>query len=79
VQNSSDIIAVMAADSSIFTSPSIKQILGYEPEDWLGKRLLNLCIPMSSASRKPLDRSLIVQPPTQLSFVYGTQMIRGKF
>jgi diguanylate cyclase (GGDEF)-like protein/PAS domain S-box-containing protein len=39
VQNSSDVITVMAADSTIcYISSSIKQILGYEFEDWLGKK-----------------------------------------
>jgi PAS domain S-box-containing protein len=35
VQNSSDIIAVVSADGSVgYKSPSIKRILGYEPESW---------------------------------------------
>ncbi len=39
VQNSSDVIAVTAADSTIcYVSSSVKQILGYEAEDWLGKK-----------------------------------------
>jgi PAS domain S-box-containing protein len=55
VQNSSDIIAVMAADSSIFyTSPSIKQILGYEPEDWLGKKAFEFVHPDELAKAESL-------------------------
>ncbi len=35
VQNASDIIAVVAADGTVgYTSPSVKRILGYEPENW---------------------------------------------
>jgi len=35
VQNSSDIIAVVSADGTVgYKSPSIKRILGYEPENW---------------------------------------------
>ena len=35
VQNTSDIIAVVAADGTVgYTSPSVKRILGYEPENW---------------------------------------------
>jgi len=36
-KNASDIIAVVAADGSCYTSLSVKQILGYEPE-LAGKR-----------------------------------------
>jgi len=49
VQNASNIIAVVAADGICYTSLSVKQILGYEPEDSLGKRLLNLSIPTIQA------------------------------
>ncbi len=43
VQNASDIIAVVAADGSVcYTSLSIKQILGYAPDDWLGKKAVEL-------------------------------------
>lgn len=35
VQNSSDIVAVISADGTVsYKSPSIKRILGYEPENW---------------------------------------------
>lgn len=35
VQNSSDIIAVISPDGTVgYKSPSIKRILGYEPENW---------------------------------------------
>jgi diguanylate cyclase (GGDEF)-like protein/PAS domain S-box-containing protein len=38
-QNSSDVITVIAADGTIcYISSSIRQILGYEAEDWLGKK-----------------------------------------
>lgn len=43
VQNASDIIAVVADDGSVcYVSPSITQILGYAPEDWLGKKAIEL-------------------------------------
>lgn len=38
VQNASDIITVIAANGTIcYTSLSVKNILGYQPETWLGK------------------------------------------
>lgn len=43
VQNTSDVIQVVAADGTInYVSPSIKPILGYEPENWLGKKAFEL-------------------------------------
>ncbi|MEQ8757770.1 MAG: MHYT domain-containing protein [Coleofasciculus sp. G1-WW12-02] len=40
VQNSSDFIAVVTAEGMIrYTSPSLHRVLGYNPEDWLGKAL----------------------------------------
>jgi PAS domain-containing protein len=43
VQNASDVIQVVAADGTIsYISPSVKPILGYEPEDWLGKKAFDL-------------------------------------
>lgn len=42
-QNASDVIQVVAADGTIsYISPSVKPILGYEPEDWLGKKAFDL-------------------------------------
>ncbi|MBW4638768.1 MAG: PAS domain S-box protein [Gloeocapsa sp. UFS-A4-WI-NPMV-4B04] len=43
VQNASDVIQVVAADGTIsYISPSVKPILGYAPEDWLGKKAFDL-------------------------------------
>jgi len=46
VQNASDVIAIVAADCTIFyLSPSFNRILGYKPEDWLGRKALELIHP----------------------------------
>jgi diguanylate cyclase (GGDEF)-like protein/PAS domain S-box-containing protein len=46
VQNASDVIAIVAADCTVsYLSPSIKRILGYEPEARLGKNVLELVHP----------------------------------
>lgn len=43
VQNASDIISVITTDGIVcYTSLSVKQILGYESEDWLGKNVFEL-------------------------------------
>jgi HPt (histidine-containing phosphotransfer) domain-containing protein len=55
VQNASDIIAVVAADGSVcYTSLSVKQILGYEPEDWLGKKAFEFVHPDDLAKAENL-------------------------
>lgn len=46
VQNASDVIAIITADGTLnYLSPSFKRILGYEPEAWLGKKVLELVHP----------------------------------
>jgi diguanylate cyclase (GGDEF)-like protein/PAS domain S-box-containing protein len=46
VQNSSDLITVMAADSTImYQSPSVERVLGYAPEDLVGLELKELLHP----------------------------------
>lgn len=46
VQNASDVIAIITADCTLsYLSPSFKRILGYEPEDWLGRKALELVHP----------------------------------
>lgn len=46
VQNSSDIITILEADGSIrYQSPSIQRILGYEPQELIGKQALDYVHP----------------------------------
>jgi diguanylate cyclase (GGDEF)-like protein/PAS domain S-box-containing protein len=46
VQNSSDVVTVLRADSTIrYQSPSVKRVLGYEPEELMGTRLLGMIHP----------------------------------
>src|SRR3989304_758287 len=46
VQNSSDIITVIDADTTIrYHSPSLKRVLGYEAPDLVGRRLSDLIQP----------------------------------
>ncbi|MUL38497.1 response regulator [Gloeocapsopsis dulcis] len=55
VQNSSDIIVVTAADSTIcYISSSVKQILGYESEDWLNKEAFEYVHPDDFAKAENL-------------------------
>jgi PAS domain S-box-containing protein len=45
VENSSDIVAILNGDGIIsYESPSLERILGYKPEEWIGKNLLDLGI-----------------------------------
>jgi diguanylate cyclase (GGDEF)-like protein/PAS domain S-box-containing protein len=46
VHNSSDVITVVDADSTVrYQTPSVQQVLGYGPEELLGRRLLQLFHP----------------------------------
>jgi diguanylate cyclase (GGDEF)-like protein/PAS domain S-box-containing protein len=46
VQNSSDLITVLAADNTIlYQSPSIERVLGYDPEDVMGRSFEELLHP----------------------------------
>jgi diguanylate cyclase (GGDEF)-like protein/PAS domain S-box-containing protein len=46
VQNSSDMITALdAAGSLTYTSPSVEQIMGYSPDDWVGTNILELIHP----------------------------------
>ena len=46
VQNSSDIITILSADATIsYESPSIERILGYKPEELIGKRAFDFIHP----------------------------------
>ncbi len=46
VQNSSDVISILAADSTIqFLSPSARTVLGHDPRKLVGQRLLDLLHP----------------------------------
>jgi PAS domain S-box-containing protein len=50
VQNSSDIITILGADGSIrYESPSIERILGYSPEELVGKSAFDLVHPEDRA------------------------------
>jgi len=68
VQNSSDVIAVIAADSTIcYISSSVKQILGYESEDWLGKKAFECVHPDDHAKAENLLRKALDCSATNLT------------
>ncbi len=55
VQNSSDVITVMTANGDLcYISVSIKQILGYEPEAWLGHKAFEFVHPDDLAKAESL-------------------------
>jgi len=63
VQNASSIIGVVAADGSMdYVSPSSQRILGYEPEDWLGKKAFVYCHPDDLAKATTLWTDALASP-----------------
>lgn len=50
IENSSDIITILGADGTIrYESPSIKRVLGYEPEELVGRNAFDLVHPEDRA------------------------------
>lgn len=67
VQNASDIIQVIAADGTInYTSPSIKRILDYEPEERLGKKAFELVHPEDLLAAEHLLQEALRCPATDI-------------
>jgi hypothetical protein len=79
VQNASDVIQIVAADGTVtYTSPSIKQILGYEPEDWLGKKAFELVHPDDLAQVECLLREALLYPATNIAFEFRLRHASGE-
>jgi len=63
VQNASDIIAVVATDGTIsYTSASVQRILGYPPQDWLGKKVFQFVHPEDRDMAENLIEQAIAFP-----------------
>jgi PAS domain S-box-containing protein len=62
VQNSSDIITILKEDGTInYGSPSIKRILGYQPEDLVGKSIFAYVHPEDSPTVQSIFSTAIQQ------------------
>ncbi len=62
VQNSSDIITILKEDGTInYGSPSIKRILGYQPEDLVGKSIFAYLHPEDALTVQSIFSSAIQQ------------------
>ena len=63
VQNSSDIITVLEVDGSIrYVSPSVKLILGYKPEELVGKNVFDYIHPQDKSTAKREFAERLKQP-----------------
>lgn len=68
VQNASDIIAVVAADGTIsYTSASVQRILGYAPQDWLGRKVFQFVHPEDRDTAENLIKQAIACPGTDIT------------
>ena len=78
VQNASDVIAIVAADCTVnYLSPSVKRILGYEPEASLGKKALELVHPEDVTLAESLYREAQRCPAVNLTNEFRLQHIDG--
>ena len=63
VQNSSDIITVLEANGTVrYVSPSVKLILGYQPEDLVGKNVFDYIDPQDKSKAKSEFVERLKQP-----------------
>lgn len=80
VQNASDIIALVAASGIVcYTSLSVKQILGYEPEDWLGKKAFELVHPDDLAKAESLLTEALHRSATNITDEFRLQRADGSW
>ncbi|MEP0768905.1 MHYT domain-containing protein [Trichocoleus sp. ST-U1] len=62
-QNASDILVIVAADGTIrYTSASIQSILGYEPENWLSKKAIEIVHPSDRSQAEKLLAAALNSP-----------------
>lgn len=79
VQNALDVIQIVATDGTVtYTSPSIKQILGYEPEDWLGKKAFELVHPEDLTQVECLLREALLYPATNIAAEFRLRHASGE-
>ncbi|BAY48715.1 multi-sensor hybrid histidine kinase [Scytonema sp. HK-05] len=80
VQNASDIIAVIAADGIIcYTSLSVKNILGYQPENLLGKKGFELVHPDDRPKAESLLREALDYSKTKITAEFRLQHADGSW
>ncbi|MHB8626152.1 MAG: PAS domain S-box protein [Aggregatilineales bacterium] len=71
VHNSSDLITVLAADGTIqYQSPSVEHILGYPPEEWLGKPIAAFAHPDDFAQARSVWAEIVQNPGKTFKFTY---------
>lgn len=79
VHNASDVIQIVATDGTVtYISPSIKQILGYEPEDWLGKKAFELVHPEDLTQVECLLREALLYPATNIASEFRLRLAAGE-
>ncbi len=81
VQNAFDVIAIITADGTLsYLSPSVKRILGYEPEDWLGKKALKLLhsedFTKADSIYREVQRSPAINITTELRLLHINGQVR---
>ncbi len=79
VQNASDIIAVVSADTIVcYVSLSVKRILGYETEDLLGKKAFELVHPDDLAKAEDLLAEILYYPASNITTEFRLQRADGQ-
>lgn len=78
VQNASDIISVITANGIFcYTSGSVKHILGWQPEDWIGKKIFELVHPDDIAKAESLLQETLNCSATKITAQFRLQRVDG--
>ncbi|MEP0869981.1 PAS domain S-box protein [Trichocoleus desertorum AS-A10] len=78
VQNSSDIITILEADSTIrYVSPSIERILGYPPETLIGQSAFKYTHPSEVARLQTTFTQILAQPGIAAPLEFRIQHAQG--
>ena len=79
LQNTSDIIVIIAADGTINSvSVSVKRILGYTPQDWLGKTAVELVHPEDRDKAENFFQQALASSGTEIWAEFRLQNAAGE-
>ncbi|MFH1338400.1 MAG: PAS domain S-box protein, partial [Candidatus Omnitrophota bacterium] len=80
IQNSSDIILILDADGVIrYISPSVERILGYKPEEMIGKSEFVYFHPEDVAPTQDVLANLTQQPGVNISVIFRVLRANGQY
>ncbi len=63
VQNASDLVTIVDPDGVLlYASPSVERLMGYEPDEWIGRSILTLVHPDDAGAATESIRTISAEP-----------------